>query len=82
MKKIIIIFCLFFCLPSYANDDFKIRGKVIHPIIIDCLYSIYTCWENEETPEVVYFKDIDLEYYNNNKVIEDGYYYMKRKVKL
>ena len=74
-KILVLIFFFFISFNANANEEFTVRGQIIHPIIIDCLYSLYTCWENEETPEVVYFKDIDLEYYNNNKVIEDGYYY-------
>ena len=82
MKKILIIFILFFCIPSYANKKFEVDGKIIHPIIIDCLFSYYSCWQEnnenkEENPEVVYFNNDNMsmarEYYYHRSEAEDTF---------
>ena len=78
LKNLIALLLAISFSPTWLfSGEFNVKGKVIHPIIIDCLYSNILCKEKVET---VYFEEEGLDDLSYNVLVSGGSYPLTEQI--
>ncbi len=77
MKTLLTLFILLFS-SSVVAEEFKIDDKIIHPLLIDCLYTNMYC---EKSPEIIFFSNKAVERSQDDIKIFDDYYQFNIELK-